>query len=196
MVEHTKKWALRQIVDGGGESELAAARFRVLIALPKTFFVSHPGLEGSLFPRFVHSLVAAQSSSSPSSTSPLRMADAVATAAPAADTPQAAPKQKIKDWSTKKVLRVLRLANLCNGLILIAGAILVFSEWKMNDARPSHVSSFQLLLTAVTGLVSVSFTTVRCLRVGWPDACVSNLYTLADSTCCIRVLSRAPLDVP
>lgn len=55
------------------------------------------------------------------------MADAAAAqAAPAA---AAQPKQRIKDWSTKKVLRVLRLANLCNGILLIGGAILVFSEW-------------------------------------------------------------------
>ena len=56
------------------------------------------------------------------------MADtaAVGAAAPAAADPSPAPKKYIKDWSTQKVLRTLRMANFCNGILLILGAVLVF----------------------------------------------------------------------
>jgi hypothetical protein len=60
---------------------------------------------------------------------------AEAAPAPAAAAPQ---KTTVRDWSTSKVINVLRFANLCNGILMVIGAVLVF----------------------VTGLVSVSFTTV------------------------------------
>ena len=51
-------------------------------------------------------------------------------------------RQPISAWSTKKVTYTLRVANMCNGLLLILIGILIF----------------------VSGMVSVTFTTVCVLR--------------------------------
>lgn len=71
------------------------------------------------------------------------MADAEAGFAPPAaaeGAPAPAPKKRttVREWSTTKLTRTLRLVNLCNGIILILLGVLVF----------------------VTGLMSVSFTSV------------------------------------
>lgn len=65
------------------------------------------------------------------------MAEAPETAVPVTTAAEPAKKSSVRDWSTSKVINVLRFANLCNGLLLILGAILVF----------------------ITGLVSINFTT-------------------------------------
>ncbi len=59
------------------------------------------------------------------------------TVAPAAEAPKK-KRQPISAWSTKKVTYTLRIANMCNGLLLILIGILIF----------------------VSGMVSVTFTTV------------------------------------
>jgi len=65
-------------------------------------------------------------------------AEPAATAAAPADAKAAAEKKGVSTWSKSRLLTTLRMVNLLNGALLIATGILVF----------------------VTGLVSVTFSTV------------------------------------